>query len=95
MHGDAQHHARNPEYIDMNYAGTLIIWDKLFGTFVKEDKVNNPCEYGITRQVHSINPITLTFHEWKDMFADVFDNSKTVRQGIKHLWKPPEWQPEE
>lgn len=89
------HHARNPEYIDMNYAGTLIIWDKMFGTFVAEDKVNNPCEYGITRQIDSINPITLTFHEWKDMFADVFDHSSSVRKGIKHLWMPPEWQPED
>ena len=88
------HHARNPEYIDKNYAGTLIIWDKLFGTFV-EERDDIPCEFGITRQLHTHDPVELSIHEWRDMFADAFDNSKTISQGIKHLWMPPEWQPEE
>lgn len=63
------HHARNPKYIDRNYAGVLIIWDKLFGTYVDEDP-EVPCEYGIIGQIHSHNPITLTFHEWIAMFRD-------------------------
>ena len=86
------HHARNEEYIDQNYAGTLIIWDKLFGTFV-EERDDLPCEFGITRQIHNHNPIAMTFHEWKDMFADVLAAPNGLRQGIKHLWMPPEWQP--
>jgi sterol desaturase/sphingolipid hydroxylase (fatty acid hydroxylase superfamily) len=86
------HHARNEEYIDQNYAGTLIIWDKLFGTFV-EERDDLPCEFGITRQIRSHNPIDLTFHEWKDMFADVLRAPNGLREGIKHLWMPPEWQP--
>lgn len=82
------HHARNPQYIDKNYAGVLIIWDKLFGTFVPEEA---PCEYGIVRQIHTRNPFTMMFHEWRDMFADV------ARPGplwlrLKHLWAPPEWE---
>lgn len=88
------HHGRNPEYIDKNYAGTLIIWDKLFGTFV-EERDDVPVEFGITRQIHSHDPIELTLHEWRDMFADAFDNSKSFKHGIKHFWMPPEWQPEE
>jgi len=87
------HHSRNPEYIDMNYAGTLIIWDKIFGTFVNE-KDDIVCEFGITRQIKSHNPVLLSFHEWKDMFSDMTSGNKTLAQRIKHLWGVPEWQPE-
>lgn len=87
------HHARNEEYIDQNYAGTLIIWDRLFGTFV-EEREDIPCDFGITRQVHSYNPIELTFHEWRDMFADALNHPDGLREGIRHLWMPPEWQSE-
>ena len=88
------HHSRNPEYIDMNYAGTLIIWDKMFGTFAEErDEV--VCEFGITRQFKSHNPISLSFHEWKNMFNDMTTRNKTLTQRFKHLWAAPEWQPEQ
>lgn len=58
------HHARNPQYIDRNYAGVLVIWDKLFGSFVPEQQ---PCEYGITDDFESTNPLTITFYEWRKM----------------------------
>lgn len=84
------HHARNPEYIDQNYAGTLIIWDRLFGTFV-EEKEDIACEYGITDQIQTHNPITLTFHEWRAMFKDMSAPNQSLWHRIKHLWSPPEW----
>lgn len=87
------HHARNPEYIDKNYGGTLIIWDKLFGTYV-EERDDIPCEFGITRQIYSHNPFELTLHELRDLFDDAFNRSKNLIQGIQHFWKPPEWQPD-
>lgn len=87
------HHARNPEYIDRNYAGVLIIWDRLFGTFVKE-RDDIQIDYGITRQIHSYNPLYLTLHEWGDMFKDVFSGHKTLWQRLGHIWRAPEWQPE-
>ena len=77
------HHAKNPQYIDRNYAGVLTIWDRMFGSFVPEEDAPT---FGITRQVHTHNPITLTFHEWRDMWADVFRD-----RDIRYLWKPPEW----
>ena len=77
------HHARNPQYIDRNYAGVLTVWDRLFGSFVPEEEAP---VFGITRQIHSHNPITLTFHEWRDMWTDVFRD-----RDIRYLWKPPEW----
>ncbi|WP_296225155.1 sterol desaturase family protein [Ralstonia sp. UBA689] len=77
------HHAKNPQYIDRNYAGVLTIWDRMFGSFVPEEEAPT---FGITRQVRTHNPITLTFHEWRDMWADVFRD-----RDIRYLWKPPEW----
>ena len=47
----------------------LIIWDRLFGTFVEED-LGEPCRFGITKPIHSFNPLTLTFHEWRDMLQE-------------------------
>jgi sterol desaturase/sphingolipid hydroxylase (fatty acid hydroxylase superfamily) len=77
------HHGTNPQYIDKNYAGVLIIWDKIFGSFIAEKDVPN---YGIVGQVYSYNPITLTFHEWRSMFSDVFRN-----KSLLHFIMPPSW----
>lgn len=82
------HHARNAKYIDRNYAGVLIVWDKLFGSFVEEDPAV-PCEYGIIGQIHSHNPITLTFHEWFAMFRDA-RRARGFRGALKQLFGPPE-----
>ena len=82
------HHARNPKYIDRNYAGVLIVWDKLFGSFVEEDPAV-PCEYGIVRQLHSHNPLLLTFHEWIAMFRDAA-RPQSLRSRFGQLFGPPE-----
>jgi len=82
------HHARNPEYIDRNYAGVLVIWDRLFGTYVEEDPAV-PCEYGIVGQVHGHNPIQLTFHEWIAMFRDAA-RAGSLRKAAMQLMGPPE-----
>ena len=82
------HHARNPKYIDRNYAGVLIIWDKCFGTFVEED-AEVRCEYGIVVPIDSHNPITLTFHEWRAMFRDAA-KPQSLLSRFKQLFGPPE-----
>ncbi len=81
------HHARNPEYIDRNYGGVLIIFDRWFGTYAEESA---PVDYGIVRQVRSRNLLVLNFHEFIDMWRDV------ARPGplwlrLQHLWRAPEW----
>lgn len=63
------HHACNPLYIDKNYAGVLIIWDRLFGTFTPE-LTAEPCRYGITDDFNSDNPVYITFYEWQRMWQD-------------------------
>lgn len=82
------HHGRNPQYIDRNYGGVLILYDRLFGTFAEEDE---PVEYGITRPVRSFNPLWLNLHEWVDLFRDIA-RPGPLYQRLRHLWMPPEWQ---
>ena len=83
------HHGRNPGYIDRNYGGTLIVWDRLFGTFVAEDE-QSPPDYGITRPVHSRNLLVLWTHEYVDLFR-AMARPGGLQARLKHLWKPPEW----
>ncbi|MEX2476289.1 sterol desaturase family protein [Marinobacter sp.] len=84
------HHGRNPGYIDRNYGGTLIVWDRLFGSFVAED-ANEPPEYGITRPVRSNNLIVLWTHEYVDLFRAMVQPG-TLGARLSHLWRPPEWE---
>ena len=84
------HHGRNPGYIDRNYGGTLIVWDRLFGTFVDEN-AQDPPEFGITRPIRSNNLIVLWTHEYVDLFRDMAQPGGLLSR-LTHLWKPPEWQ---
>nr|WP_299206040.1 sterol desaturase family protein [uncultured Brumimicrobium sp.] len=82
------HHAKNPQYLDRNYAGIFIIWDKLFGTF--EPEVEKPV-YGLVVNIETYNPIKVAFHEWVSMFKDFFTSKTSLRNRIKYLFKPPGW----
>ncbi|MEC7815819.1 MAG: sterol desaturase family protein [Pseudomonadota bacterium] len=84
------HHGRNPGYIDRNYGGTLILWDRLFGTFEPED-LRNPPQYGITTPVPSNNLLALWTHEYVDLFRDM-SRPGSLLSRLQHLWNPPEWQ---
>jgi sterol desaturase/sphingolipid hydroxylase (fatty acid hydroxylase superfamily) len=59
------HHARNVKYLDKNYAGMFIIWDRMFGTFQVEEE---PPVYGLTRPLHSWNPLWANLHYWVYLF---------------------------
>lgn len=63
------HHACNAPYIDRNFAGVLIIWDRLFGTFTPEHAAI-PCQYGITDDFHSNNAWDITLFEWRRIWRD-------------------------
>ncbi|PWW04185.1 sterol desaturase/sphingolipid hydroxylase (fatty acid hydroxylase superfamily) [Hoeflea marina] len=84
------HHATNPRYLDANFAGTLIVWDRMFGTFVPELDEDLP-RYGIVRNIGTFNPIRVAFHEWIDMFKDAFQPGLSLRQRIGYLFAPPGW----
>ncbi|MFC5077390.1 sterol desaturase family protein [Vibrio thalassae] len=80
------HHGVNAQYIDKNYAGILIIWDRMFGTFEPEVE---EVRYGISKPVNSFSPITMTFAEWKDMFRDLSRDDLTLMAKIKMIFSPP------
>ncbi|MEL6486202.1 MAG: sterol desaturase family protein, partial [Pseudomonadota bacterium] len=63
------HHGSNAEYLDTNYGGVLIVFDRLFGTFA-EEREDDPVVYGLTKKVTSNNPFVITFHEWLNMVRD-------------------------
>ncbi|MBD7990980.1 sterol desaturase family protein [Ochrobactrum sp. Sa2BUA5] len=84
------HHATNPRYLDANYAGTLIIWDRMFGTFVEELPEDMP-RYGIVKNVGTFNPVRVAFHEWFGMLKDVFSPGLTLRQRLLYMVAPPGW----
>ena len=83
------HHARNDRYIDRNYAGVLVIWDRLFGSYVDEDP-REPPVYGIVEPLHTYNPLRATFHEWASMARD-FASARSVPDKLRALFAPPAW----
>lgn len=84
------HHATNPRYLDANYAGTLIIWDRMFGSFVPELEEDRP-RYGIVRNLGTFNPLKVATHEYVGIFKDVIQPNLTFRQRINYMIKPPGW----
>jgi hypothetical protein len=85
------HHACNPKYIDRNYAGTLIVWDRLFGSFKEEEE--EPA-YGITRPLRSWNPVWANVHYWVEM-AQKARGARRLRDKLRVLVARPGWQPAE
>ncbi|WP_101757740.1 sterol desaturase family protein [Oceanicoccus sp. KOV_DT_Chl] len=77
------HHARNAEYIDKNYGGVFIVWDRLFGTYTPERK-DIAVDFGITRGLNSWNPIWANVHVYVGMFRDSF-LTRSWRDKIK-VW---------
>jgi len=79
------HHASNPQYIDKNLGGILIIYDRLFGTYAKE---TIPPVYGITHNIYSHNPKDVLLHEYKNVFSAV-SNIKGLKNKIRFLFSKP------
>ncbi len=86
------HHATNPRYLDANYGGVLIIWDRLFSTFVREDETEKPA-YGIIANVATLNPWRIAFHEWVAMARDVA-GARSLREVFGFLLAAPGWSPD-
>ncbi len=82
------HHGINPLYLDRNYAGALIVWDRLFGTFEAE-REDIRIRYGIVKQLGSFNLLWAAFHEWIGIARDVW--SAPWRHKLSYLWREPGW----
>ena len=83
------HHGRDPEYLDRNYAGVLIIWDRMFGTFQPE--LHRP-NYGLTKPVDTFNIVKLQLHEYGAIIRDVRESDR-LRDKLGYVFGPPGWQP--
>jgi sterol desaturase/sphingolipid hydroxylase (fatty acid hydroxylase superfamily) len=81
------HHASNVQYLDKNHAGTLIIWDRMFGTFMPEKE---EVVYGITNNIKSYNPLKIASHEFSSLWKD-FNRSKSLSHKLKYIFYPPGW----
>ncbi|MFG2883042.1 sterol desaturase family protein [Streptomyces sp. NPDC048297] len=83
------HHASQGGYLDRNYGGILILWDRLFGTFVAE--VERPV-YGLTKNINTFNPIKVATHEYMSIARDLKEASGR-RERVGRLLRGPGWQP--
>ena len=81
------HHARNPEYIDRNYGGVFILWDRLFGSF-QDEREDVPCVYGITTGLKSWNPLWANLHFWSDT-AKLAWRTRSWGDKLRIWFKPP------
>jgi len=84
------HHGKNPEYLDSNYAGTLIIWDKIFGTFVPENENAYP-DYGLVKDFETFNPFKIFIHEYWSILKDVFGSKRSLKDRLLYIVAPPGW----
>ena len=85
------HHATEAEYLDRNYGGVLILWDKLFGTFAGE-RDGAPRTYGLVRQIDTNNPAKIAFAEWAALLRDL-NGAKTWNERLHYLFGAPGWRP--
>jgi alkylglycerol monooxygenase len=85
------HHAQNADYIDKNYGGLLIIWDRLFGTFKEEDEHQTPI-YGIRTALKSWNPAWANIHVFVNMARDAWHAARWSDK-VRVLWARTGWRP--
>ncbi|WP_298517781.1 sterol desaturase family protein [uncultured Kordia sp.] len=85
------HHASNGKYLDKNMGMFLIIWDRIFGTFQKEEDDYEPIKYGLTSTIEDKGPVNIVFHEWKSIWEDVKRPDINWKQRLKYIFYPPGW----
>jgi sterol desaturase/sphingolipid hydroxylase (fatty acid hydroxylase superfamily) len=87
------HHARNVDYLDANYGGVLIVFDRLFGTYVAE-RDDLPCDYGlVSPSVSSRNPLVVNFAPWVGIAKDL-SGARSLREVWMCLFAAPGWRPD-
>ena len=81
------HHGSNQQYLDRNHGGILILWDRLFGTFEREDE---PVVYGLTKNIHTFNPARIATNEHAEMLRDVA-RSNDWNERLSFVLRGPGW----
>jgi sterol desaturase/sphingolipid hydroxylase (fatty acid hydroxylase superfamily) len=85
------HHASNDRYLDANFGGVLIVFDRLFGTYA-EERAEEPCVYGTVHPIRTHNLLALEFWEWRALWQDL-RNARSLGDAIGHVLRPPGWTP--
>jgi sterol desaturase/sphingolipid hydroxylase (fatty acid hydroxylase superfamily) len=83
------HHAANLEYLDANYGGVLIVFDRLFGTYI-EERDDVPCRYGLVHPMTSHNPFHVEMAQWTRLVKDLA-RARSLRAVVGTLGMPPGW----
>jgi hypothetical protein len=83
------HHGSNRQYLDRNYGGILIVWDRLFRSFEPEGE---PVDYGLTKNIATYNPLRVAFHEYRAIGRDV-RRAATWRERLGRVFRGPGWHP--
>ncbi|MEZ5186194.1 MAG: sterol desaturase family protein [Candidatus Nanopelagicales bacterium] len=83
------HHGSNAAYLDKNYGGILIIWDRLLNTFEAEDE---RVRYGLTKNINTFHPVRVALHEWAAIGRDL-GGARTWRHRAGYLFRHPGWTP--
>ena len=86
------HHAANLEYLDGNYGGVLLVFDRVFGTYIPE-RDDLPCRYGLVTPITSYNPLVVEFGQWPGLLRDLA-RARSPRAVLGHLFMPPGWAPD-
>ncbi len=84
------HHATNPQYVDKNYGGFWVLFDRMFGTY--EPEVEQPV-YGLVKDWHGYDLVDCQVHELRDLYRDV-RGAASWGDSLRFLLKPPGWRPE-
>lgn len=84
------HHGSNRKYLDKNYGGILMVWDKLFGTFERE---NEKVVYGLTKNINTNNPIKINFIEYVHIWNDV-KKCRNVKDALRIIFGNLTWRPD-
>jgi sterol desaturase/sphingolipid hydroxylase (fatty acid hydroxylase superfamily) len=81
------HHGTQPKYIDKNYSQVLIVWDRMWGTFQREEETPT---FGLTNPLDTNNPITIELYGWRWLAARI-QSAERWQDKLAYLWRPPEW----
>tara|TARA_Y100001970_G_C14190321_1_gene834969 strand:- start:623 stop:1924 length:1302 start_codon:yes stop_codon:yes gene_type:complete len=87
------HHAQNDDYLDANYGGVFIIWDRIFGTYIDERDDLKPV-YGTVKPLKTFNPLWANIEVFYQMFLDSY-HTKKWKDKIRVWFSPPAWRPDD
>lgn len=85
------HHAANLEYLDANYGGVLLVFDRMFGTYTPE-RDDLPCRYGLLQPITSYNPLRIELTQWHGLMRDMA-SARSPRAVLGYVFMPPGWAP--